>query len=442
MKNINICIVGSGYVGLVTGACLADFGLKVTCVDIDQAKIDTILSGKIPFYEPGLDVVVMRNVANKRLNFSTDLASMVKTSDVIFIAVGTPQGDDGSADMSFVHKVAEEIGQNINGYKVVVNKSTVPIGTGAKVKEIITEQLAKRNEAIDFDVVSNPEFLREGSAVHDFTHPDRVVIGSETPKALAIMKNVYRVLYLNETPFVETNIETAEMIKYAANSFLAMKIAFINEIANLCEKVGANVQQVANAIGKDGRISPKFLHPGPGYGGSCFPKDTNALAAIGRKYDSPVSLIETTIRSNVLQKELSAKKIIDNLDGVEGKTLAILGLAFKQNTDDMRDAPAIMILNILAEAGAKFRVYDPVAMDMAKLAFANIKDRIEFCENEYQAAECADALVILTEWNQFRNLDFGILSEKLNNPILFDFRNIYKRPDVEEQGFTFYAVGQ
>jgi len=442
LKNINICIVGSGYVGLVTGACLADFGLRVTCVDNNQEKIDTILSGKIPFYEPGLDAVVMRNVEKKRLSFSSDLAETVKTCEVIFIAVGTPQDEDGSADLSYVHKVAEEIGQNIIGYQVIVNKSTVPIGTGKEVKRIVSEQLALRGETIAFDVVSNPEFLREGSAVHDFTHPDRVVIGCETPRALAIMKNVYRVLYLNETPFVETNIETAEMIKYAANSFLAMKIAFINEIANLCEKVGANVQQVANAIGKDGRISPKFLHPGPGYGGSCFPKDTNALAAIGRKHDAPVSLIETTIRANVHQKKISAAKIIEKLGGVEGKTIAILGLAFKQNTDDMRDAPALMILNILAEQGAQFRVYDPVAMEEAKRAFSNIKDQLIFCENEYQAAEGADALVILTEWNQFRNLDFAALADKLKNSILFDFRNIYKRADVEEQGFTFYAVGQ
>jgi len=442
LKNINICIVGSGYVGLVTGACIADFGLKVICVDNNQEKIDTILSGKIPFYEPGLDLVVSRNISNMRLSFSTDLSIAVKESDVIFIAVGTPQDEDGSADLSYVHKVAEEIGKSINGYKVIVNKSTVPIGTGKAVKSIINDELQKRGEEIVFDVVSNPEFLREGSAVYDFTHPDRVVIGCETDRARTIMKNVYRVLFLNETPFVETNIETAEMIKYAANSFLAMKIAFINEIANLCEKVGANIQQVAYAIGKDGRISPKFLHPGPGYGGSCFPKDTHALAAIGRKFDSPVSLIETTINANILQKKLSAIKVIEKLGGVDGKTLAILGLAFKQNTDDMRDAPAITILNMLAENGAKFRVYDPVAMEEAKKAFKNIADKMEYCSSEYEAAEGADALVILTEWNQFRSLDFTTLQEKLKNPILFDFRNIYKRDDVEERGFTFYAVGQ
>jgi len=447
LKNINICIVGSGYVGLVTGACLADFGLQVTCVDNNQAKIETILSGKIPFFEPGLDAVVIRNMSYKRLSFSTDLASTVKDSDVIFIAVGTPQDEDGSADLSYVHEVAREIGASINGYKVIVNKSTVPIGTGAAVKQIIAEELAKRAalgeniEKIEYDIVSNPEFLREGSAVYDFTHPDRVVIGSESARALKTMKQVYKVLYLNETPFVETNVETAEMIKYAANSFLAMKIAFINEIANLCDKVGANIQQVANAIGKDGRISPKFLHPGPGYGGSCFPKDTNALASIGRKYDSPVSLIETTIKANKFQKEFSAKKIIDKLEGVSGKTLAILGLAFKQNTDDMRDAPAITILKILADAGATFRVYDPVAMEEAKKVFLPISDKIVFCANEYDAAQGADALVILTEWNQFRNLNFSQLQTALKSPILFDFRNIYKRVDVEEQGFVFYAVG-
>ncbi|NLJ87378.1 MAG: UDP-glucose/GDP-mannose dehydrogenase family protein, partial [Epulopiscium sp.] len=333
-----IGIIGSGYVGLVTGACLADFGMKVMCVDIDEDKINQLKEGKIPIYEPGLEQLVERNTYYKRLSFTTDIEQVVSESDVIFIAVGTPPAEDGSADLTYVLKAAEDIASYMNEYKVIVDKSTVPIGTGQKVKNIVKKVLESRNAQIDFDVVSNPEFLREGSAIYDFTHPDRVVIGGESEKAIEIMKDVYRVLYLNETPFIITNIETAEMIKYASNGFLAMKVTFINEIANFCEKVGANVQEVAKAMGRDGRIGPKFLHPGPGYGGSCFPKDTRALARMAKEHNSPITLIEATIEANERQKLLMVKKVKDAIGDLNNKTLAILGVTFKQNTDDMRES--------------------------------------------------------------------------------------------------------
>lgn len=437
-----IGVIGTGYVGLVTGACLSDFGLNIICVDNNEEKINSLLQGEIPIYEPGLEPIVERNTYYKRLEFTTDTKKAVEESDVLFIAVGTPPAEDGSADLQYVEAVAREIARSMNGYKIIVDKSTVPIGTGQRVKRWVQEELDKRGVSYDFDVVSNPEFLREGSAVHDFSHPDRVVLGAESKKAMELMKQVYGVLYLNETPFIETNIETAEMIKYASNAFLAMKITFINEVANLCDQVGANAQDVAKAMGRDGRISPKFLNAGPGYGGSCFPKDTLALAEIGKKYHSPVTLIEQTVKANEYQKKLMAEKIEKELGGLKGKQLAILGLAFKPNTDDMREAPAITILNELAKKGATFKVYDPIAYKEAKWRLENIEDQITYCDNEYETMEDSDALVIITEWNQFRNLDLQKVKTLLKEPYFFDLRNIYKRDFMEEQGFYYFGVGQ
>lgn len=437
-----IAVVGTGYVGLVTGTCLSDFGLNVICVDNDEQKIENLHKGIIPIYEPGLEPIVDRNVYYKRLGFTTDIKKAVEECEVLFIAVGTPPADDGSADLQYVEAVARDIARNMNGYKVIVDKSTVPIGTGQRVKSWIQEELDKRGVDYEFDVVSNPEFLREGSAIHDFSHPDRVVIGAESKRAMEAMKKVYSVLYLNETPFVETNIETAEMVKYASNAFLALKITYINEVANLCEKVGANSQDVAKAMGRDGRISPKFLHSGPGYGGSCFPKDTLALAQIGKVYEAPVTLIEQTVKANEYQKRLMAQKIENELGGLEGKQLAILGLAFKPNTDDMREAPAITILNELAKKGASFKVYDPIAYKEAKWRLENIQEKITYCENEYEAMEDSDGLVIITEWNQFRNLDMDRVKKMLKKPYFFDLRNIYKRHVMEKQGFEYIGVGQ
>lgn len=443
-----ITVAGTGYVGLVSGACLADFGNTVICVDNNAAKIETLNKGGIPIYESGLDDVVIRNVASGRLSFSTDLAGSVKKSDVVFIAVGTPPADDGSADLTYVEAVAREVARAMDGYKVLVDKSTVPVGTGRRVMGWVRDELSKRDgsaKSIEFDVVSNPEFLREGSAVQDFMHPDRVVIGAENPKALSIMKDVYRSLYLNETPYIETNIETAEMIKYASNSFLAVKITFINEVANLCEKVGANVQDVAKAMGRDGRIGSKFLHPGPGYGGSCFPKDTQAMARIGRDHGEPLSIVETTIEANEHQKHRMVSKIETGLGGsgsLKGKTIAVLGLAFKPNTDDMREAPAITILEGLCARGAKIRACDPAAVKEASWRLESIKNSIEYFTDEYKTITGADALVIMTEWNQYRSLDLVRVKSLLTSPIFFDLRNVYNRADVEANGFKYFAVGK
>jgi len=477
----NISVIGTGYVGLVTGSCLSDFGHKIICVDNDQDKVRRLQSGEIPIYEPGLEAIVERNTYYNRLTFTIDAAEAVLASEVIFIAVGTPPAEDGSADLQYVEAVARQIGMTMNGYRIIVDKSTVPIGTGRRVQGWIREELEKRSVSFDFDVVSNPEFLREGSAIQDFTHPDRVVIGAESDRAREGMRQVYRVLYLNETPFIETNIETAEMIKYAANAFLAMKITFINETANLCEKVGANVQDVARAIGRDGRISPKFLHAGPGYGGSCFPKDTRALAEIGKASGSRMSLIENTVEANNRQKKLMAEKVKAVLcgsgdaagsqaDGVSetgigrkapseagtaaaddagsrkaadlsGKTIAVLGLAFKPNTDDMRESPAIDIMTELAAAGAHFRAYDPEAMEEAAWRLEHIKEHTAFTADEYEAMDGADAVLILTEWNQFRNLDLNRVKQLLKTPYFFDLRNIYNRPMIEELGFIYTGVG-
>jgi UDPglucose 6-dehydrogenase len=446
----SISIVGTGYVGLVSGACLADFGNTVICVDRDAEKIEHLKRGEISIFEPGLKEMIRRNFAAGRLFFSASLPEAVQKSDVVFIAVGTPPAEDGSADLSHVEAAAREIGAVIQGYKVIVNKSTVPVGTGRRTACWIREELARRitdgsAPAAEFDLVSNPEFLREGSAIQEFMHPDRVVIGAETERARKIMKDVYRSLYLNETPFIETNIETAEMIKYAANAFLAVKISFINEVANLCEETGANVQKVARAMGRDIRIGAKFLHPGPGYGGSCFPKDTRALAHTGRERESPLLIVEAAIEANKNQKQRMVKKIekfFADRGGLWGKCIAVLGLAFKPNTSDTREAPSLAIIRGLVQAGALVRASDPAAIPEASRRLAELGDAIRCFTDEYEAVSGCDALVIVTEWNQYRNLDLRRVKSLLRTPALFDLRNIYKRKTLEREGFVYFAVGQ
>jgi UDPglucose 6-dehydrogenase len=437
-----IAVIGTGYVGLVSGACLADFGNSVTCVDVDAGKIARLKRGEIPIFEPGLDDVVSRTAAAGRLTFTLDLDAAVRANTVIFIAVGTPPAEDGSADLRHVEEAARAIGRAMNGHKVIVDKSTVPVGTGRKVAAWVGEELTRRGEAYTIDVVSNPEFLREGSAVQDFTHPDRVIIGADRPEAREAIKEVYLALSLNETPFMETGLETAEMIKYASNAFLAVKITFINEVANLCEKVGANAQEVARAMGRDGRIGAKFLHPGPGYGGSCFPKDTQALARTGREHGENLTVLEATITANERQKARMVEKIDAGMGGVAGKTLAVLGLSFKPNTDDMRDAPSLAICEGLAARGATLRVWDPASLKEAAWRLKPLGARVTLAGDEYDALTGADALIILTEWNQFRNLDFDRVKRLLKSPVLFDLRNIYRRAVVEAQGFQYFGVGQ
>jgi len=445
----SIAIIGTGYVGLVTGACLADFGNMVTCVDINKQKIDSLINGQMPIYEPGLEDVVIRNTAVKRLQFTAVLPEALLHNDVVFIAVGTPPSEDGSADLSYVENVVRSIGKLITSYKVIVDKSTVPIGTARKVKRWIEEEIAVRvrnGEAgakdISFDIVSNPEFLREGDAVQAFTHPDRIVIGVESERAKSIMKEVYHSLYLSKTPYIETNFETAEMIKYAANAFLAVKISFINEIANLCEKTGADINDVAVGMGYDNRIGAKFLHPGPGYGGSCLPKDTCALVRTARDVDSPLLVIEAAMHANDEQKNKMIRKIENALETLNSKKIAVLGLSFKPDTQDMREAPSLTIIRALVEKGVCVNAADPAALSEAKSLFADIANSISFFENEYEAMSGADALVILTEWDQYRNLDFERVKKLLVSSIIFDLRNLYKRQNMEKKGFSYYAVGQ
>jgi UDPglucose 6-dehydrogenase len=432
---MHIGVIGTGYVGLVTGACFAEFGLFVTCVDKDEKKISSLKKGLIPFYEPGLDDLVRRNIKQGRLRFTTKTSKAVESSLVIFIAVGTPRRGDGSADMQYVEEVAGEIALHIDGYKVIVTKSTVPVGTGGKLRTIIAGNL---KEQTDFDIVANPEFLREGSAIEDFMRPNRVIIGAKSPQAVAIMKDLYKPLYLIEAPFVITNIETAELIKYASNSFLATKISFINEMANLCEKVGADVHMVAKGMGLDQRIGQKFLHPGPGYGGSCLPKDTNALLKIAEGHDVKLGIIDSAIRANENQKKQMVKKIRDATGILKGKTIAVLGLSFKPNTDDIRDAPSLFIIRSLLEEKTKIRAYDPVSMKEAK----KILPQVKYCEDSYDAAKGADALVIVTEWNQFRNLDLDRIKKLLKEPYFFDLRNIYDPQKLRKKGFRYFSVGR
>ena len=436
---MKITIVGTGYVGLVSGTCFAEFGVNVTCVDKDKNKIDNLKKGIIPIFEPGLDELVKKNISSKRLFFETNLKKSIDGSDAIFIAVGTPSREtDGHADLSYVYEVAEEIAECLGHYSVIVNKSTVPIGTGKKVHEIIKNKKPK----LDFDVASNPEFLREGSAINDFMRPDRVVIGCESNKAKAILKELYRPLYLLETPIIFTRRETAELIKYAANSFLATKITFINEISDLCEKVGANVSDVSIGIGLDGRIGKKFLHPGPGYGGSCFPKDTLALVKTAQDNCSPLNLVEHVVKSNKNRKKNMYKRILNALGDYEKKKISILGLTFKPNTDDMRDSPSLDLIPELIKNNCFLKLFDPEGMKEAKTIFKRFHKKIEWCNDSYDACNKADALVILTEWNQFRALDLKKLKKLLNQPIIIDLRNIYSPEEIKNMGFKYYSLGR
>ena len=436
---MKITIVGTGYVGLVSGTCFAEFGVNVTCVDKDKNKIDNLKKGIIPIFEPGLDELVKKNISSKRLFFETNLKKSIDGSDAIFIAVGTPSREtDGHADLSYVYEVAEEIAECLGHYSVIVNKSTVPIGTGKKVHEIIKNKKPK----LDFDVASNPEFLREGSAINDFMRPDRVVIGCESNKAKAILKELYRPLYLLETPIIFTRRETAELIKYAANSFLATKITFINEISDLCEKVGANVSDVSIGIGLDGRIGKKFLHPGPGYGGSCFPKDTLALVKTAQDNCSPLNLVEHVVKSNKNRKKNMYKRILNALGDYEKKKISILGLTFKPNTDDMRDSPSLDLIPELIKNNCFLKLFDPEGMKEAKTIFKKFHKKIEWCNDSYDACNKADALVILTEWNQFRALDLKKLKKLLNQPIIIDLRNIYNPEEIKNMGFKYYSLGR
>ncbi len=430
---MKIAMIGTGYVGLVSGVCFSDFGHDVTCVDKDPTKIDRLRAGEVPIFEPGLQDLMAKNVAAGRLSFTLDLAEAVAGADAVFIAVGTPtRRGDGHADLTYVMAAAAEIGAALTGYTVIVTKSTVPVGTNRKVAEAVRDA----NPSATFDVASNPEFLREGAAIDDFMRPDRVVVGVESDRAQKVMSDIYRPLFLREFPIVFTGLESAEMIKYAANAFLATKITFINEIAALCERVGADIKAVSKGIGLDGRIGNKFLHAGPGYGGSCFPKDTKALARIGQDHAVPMQITETVIRVNEEVKARMIDKITDLCDGsVNGKTVAILGVTFKPNTDDMRDAPSLTIVPALVGGGAKVRVTDPEGQREGEALLPGVK----WCENAYQAAQGADAVVILTEWNEFRALDLTKLAHKMESPRMADLRNIYTRADVLAAGFTAYT---
>ncbi len=432
---MHVAMIGTGYVGLVSGACFADFGHTVTCIDKDAGKIDRLKAGGIPIFEPGLDTLVAQNVKAGRLFFDTEAAKAVAEADAVFIAVGTPsRRGDGHADLSYVYAAAEEIAGLIDGFTVIVTKSTVPVGTGDEIEKIIK---AKRPDA-EFAVVSNPEFLREGAAIEDFKRPDRVVVGLNDDRAKAVMTELYRPLYLNETPIVFTARRTSELIKYAANAFLALKITFINEIADLCEAVGADVQHVAKGIGLDNRIGSKFLNAGPGYGGSCFPKDTLALVRTATDANSPVRLIETTVAINDARKKAMAGKVSDALAGdLAGKTIAVLGLTFKPNTDDMRDAPSLDIIPALQAMGAKVQAYDPEGHEARQML-----PGVEFKEDSYEAATGADALVIITEWDQFRALDLDRVKLLMNAPVLVDLRNIYKPDDIRARGFKYASIGR
>jgi len=433
---MRIAMIGTGYVGLVSGACFSEFGIDVVCVDTDDGKISRLNNGEIPIYEPGLDELVARNRDEGRLSFSTDLAAAVAGADAVFIAVGTPsRRGDGHADLGFVHQAARDIAAALDGYTVVVTKSTVPVGTGAEVARILREA---RPDA-EFDVASNPEFLREGSAINDFMRPDRVIIGVESERAREIMRQIYRPLFLIETPIIFTSPATAELTKYAANAFLATKVTFINEIASLCERVGADVHDVARGIGLDGRIGGKFLHPGPGFGGSCFPKDTLALTRIAEQAGSPIRLVETVVEVNEARKERMAEKVVAHCGGsVQGKTIAVLGLTYKPNTDDMREAPSLKIVPALQAAGATIRAYDPEGMREAR----KLLEGVAWCDNAYETLEGADALVIITEWNAFRALDLRRMKAAMKSPVMVDLRNIYNPAEMLAAGFRYASVGR
>ncbi len=433
---MHIAMIGSGYVGLVSGACLADFGHVVTCVDKDEAKIAGLKRGEVPIFEPGLGELIATNVRQQRLSFTTDLAKAVKAADAVFIAVGTPsRRGDGHADLTYVYEAAKEIARALDGFTVIVTKSTVPVGTGDEVERLIRETAPNS----DFAVVSNPEFLREGAAINDFKRPDRIVIGTEDPRARDVMSEVYRPLYLNQPPILFTSRRTSELTKYAANAFLATKITFINEMADLCEKTGANVQDVARGIGLDNRIGSKFLHAGPGYGGSCFPKDTLALIKTAQDHDARTRIVETVAEVNAQRKRAMGDKVIAACGGsVEGKTIALLGLAFKPNTDDMRDAPSIDIVSVLESKGAKVRAFDPESMDQAR----PLMPQVAFCHEPYECVQGAHALVIVTEWDAFRALDMKRIKGALAAPVIVDLRNIYRPEEMRRLGFTYVSVGR
>ncbi len=437
---MRITMIGSGYVGLVSGACFSEFGHDVVCVDKDPAKIGALEKGEIPIYEPGLDDLVARNMAAGRLTFTTDLAKAVPGSDAVFIAVGTPsRRGDGHADLTYVFAAAREVADALQGHALIVTKSTVPVGTGARVQQVVGDRLKEIGSAATFDVASNPEFLREGSAIDDFMRPNRVVCGIDNGQARTVMQRLYRPLSLRETPMLFTSIETAELIKYAANAFLATKITFINEMADLCEQVGADVQDLAHGIGLDQRIGGKFLHPGPGYGGSCFPKDTRALLATAEEADVPLGIVNAAVSSNDRRKRVMSRRIIAACGGsVEGKTIAVLGLTFKPNTDDMRDSPSLDIVPALQNAGATIRAYDPEGMKEA----ARLLDDVTFCADAYDAMDGADAVVIITEWNQFRALDLDRARALLKQPVMVDLRNIYRPEELDGTGFAYHSIGR
>ena len=432
----NITIIGTGYVGLVTGVGLSEFGNKVICTDINQIKINDLNAGKMPIYEPGLKELVRKNINSERLFFSSDIASSVKESEVVIIAVGTPQSENGSADLRYVLDAVGKISENLNSYKVIVTKSTVPIGTG---KKIITKLEKNYEENIDFDYVSNPEFLREGSAVKDFLWPDRVIIGTKSEKALKIMCDIYRPLYINKNPIQRTAVETSEMIKYASNSFLALKISYINEIANLCESVGADVHDVAIAMGKDGRISDKFLHPGPGFGGSCFPKDLEALLSLSQEHSVTMETLQAAIKANKNQKERVGEKLGRLISGsIRGKKIAILGLAFKANTDDVRESSSIDLIKFILNEGGFVNAYDPIANESMEKIFNDI----HYSDNVYDAIDGVDALVIMTEWNEFRALDLNRIKKSMRNNYVLDTRNVMNMKELSELGFVYDNIGR
>ena len=433
---MRVAMIGTGYVGLVSGACFADFGHDVTCVDKDRSKIEALKRGEMPIYEPGLDALVELNFRAGRLRFTTELAEAVRSAEAVFIAVGTPsRRGDGHADLSYVYAAAREVAAALTGFTVIVTKSTVPVGTGDEVERIVA---AARPDA-DVAVVSNPEFLREGAAIRDFKHPDRIVVGTDDPRARDVMAAIYRPLYLNSAPILYTGRRTAELTKYAANAFLATKITFINEIADLCERIGADVQEVARGIGLDNRIGTKFLHAGPGFGGSCFPKDAQALIKTAQDYAAPLRIVESVLAVNDVRKRAMARKVSAALGGsLRNTTIALLGLTFKPNTDDMREAPSIALVTALQDGGAKVRAYDPAGMEQAKTVLGDVT----YCDGPYTCAEGADALVIVTEWEQFRALDLGRLKSVMARPVMIDLRNIYRAEDVAAHGFTYDSVGR
>lgn len=436
---LKVAIVGTGYVGLVTGTCLAEVGMQVTCIDIDQRKIEGLKAGKMPIYEPGLEEMVIKNFERGKLHFSTDLASSIQGADVAFIAVGTPPGEDGSADLKYVIGVAEEIGRSMSDYIVVVTKSTVPVGTAEKVRTAVSSELKKRNASLDFDVASNPEFLKEGAAIDDFLKPDRIVIGVESARAEEVLKKLYKPFVLNGHPIISMDIPSAEMTKYAANAMLATKISFMNDVANLCEIMGADVNMVRKGIGSDPRIGNKFIYPGIGYGGSCFPKDVKALVKTASENGYEMQVLKAVEAVNDKQKSVLFQKIVAHYsNNIKGKTFAVWGLSFKPKTDDMREAPSLVIIDLLLKAGAHVNVHDPVAMHEAS---HTLKDSVTYCDKQEDALNNADALLIVTEWPEFRSPDFDELLKKLKDKVIFDGRNIYDAQELRDAGFTYYGIG-